>query len=466
MFGTQLGASNGHEPLLGRSQRVLLEVCTVLYFFAKNSAIPLVQQYIYYLVAKKYNYSSKMDETLPELIMNVTNKHVNDSILMPNASSYLHVDDQGHLVPPANSTLAPEEKETNDLISIAHKVNEESSLIVLYLNVAELFPAVFMVLVLGCWSDMTGKRKFLMWLPCLGNAVYALGFLLPIYISGGDIDHPATKVLFVLASLISGLSGSVPGYLSGNASYISDTDSPRRRTLRLAIVEFSIGTTFGLANLINGFWVDLTNHFEQPLWFVVLCSLIPFVVLCFLLREPHGELSSQLGQPSEASHVWRDFRGVLHVFGCKTLPQKKLWAVFFAFQVYVFVQQGQERTFVLFLQNFPLYWQPLQTGIFLFILYTLAGLGSWPGIPLLQRIMDDASIAILAMISKLLGSLLLAFAEVDPLVYLGESKWKFLYCHDLSIMISLPFLILGFLSASILEESHCKYSLHMSLFCG
>ena len=165
-----------------------------------------------------------------------------------------------------------------------------------------------------------------------------------------------------------------------------------------------------------------TSHFEQPLWFVVLCSLAPFLLLCFLLKEPHGEVSAQLGQPSGPGHAWRDFRGVRHVFGCKTLPQKKLWAVFFAFQVYVFVQQGQERTFVLFLQNYPLYWRSLQIGVFLFVLYTLAGLGSWPGVPLLQRITDDASIAILAMISKLLGSVLLAFAEVDPLVYLGKRQ--------------------------------------------
>ena len=114
----------------------------------------------------------------------------------------------------------------------------------------------------------------------------------------------------------------------------------------------------------------------------------------------------------------RNFRGIRNVFGCRTIPQKKLWAIFFAFQVYVFVQQGQERTFVLFLQNPPLYWDSVQIGIFIFVLYTLAGLGSWPGVPLLQRITDDIGIAIIAMISKALGSFLLAFAKEDALVYI------------------------------------------------
>jgi len=89
-------------------------------------------------------------------------------------------------------------------------------------------------------------------------------------------------------------------------------------------------------------------------------------------------------------------------------------------QIYVFVQQGQERTFVLFLQNSPLYWKSLQIGLFLFVLYALSGLGCWPGVPLLHRVCDDVSIAIIAMISKAVGSFILAFARNDAMVYLCE----------------------------------------------
>ena len=383
--------------LLGRAQRILLELCTVLYFIAKNSAIPLVQQYIYYLVAKKYNYTQELQA---QVMRNAENENSgsgnNTTAILPSESP---------------------EWDPDELNLFARKVNQESSLIVLYLNVAELFPAAITVLFLGWWSDVTGRRKFLMWLPCLGNAIYALGFLLPLYICDGDIDHPATKTLFVIACVCSGLSGTVPGFMSGNASYISDTDSPRRRTLRLAIVEMSIGLTFGFANLLNGYWVHFTEHFEQPLWFVFICSMIPFVLLLFLLHEPNGEMTSQLGQPAVASV--RDFQGLRYVFGLKTLQQKKLWAIFFAFQVYVFVQQGQERTFVLFLQNSPLLWNTVRIGLFLFVLYVLSGLGSYPGVPLLQRLCDDISIIILAMLSKALGSFVLAFSKNDATVYIG-----------------------------------------------
>lgn len=45
--------------LVGRTQRVLLELATIFYFFARNAAIPLVQQYIYHLVARKYNLTDQ-----------------------------------------------------------------------------------------------------------------------------------------------------------------------------------------------------------------------------------------------------------------------------------------------------------------------------------------------------------------------------------------------------------------------
>jgi len=45
--------------LVGRTQRLLLELSTIFYFFARNAAIPLVQQYVYHLVARKYNLTDQ-----------------------------------------------------------------------------------------------------------------------------------------------------------------------------------------------------------------------------------------------------------------------------------------------------------------------------------------------------------------------------------------------------------------------
>ena len=88
--------------------------------------------------------------------------------------------------------------------------------------------------------------------------------------------------------------------------------------------------------------------------------------------------------------------------------------------MYVFVQQGQERTYIPFLEHFPLCWGSVKIGLFLFALYFLSGLGSWPAVPLMHRCIGDVAIFILAVISKALGSILLAFANSSVIVYLCE----------------------------------------------
>ena len=167
-----------HSQLLGKTQRFLLEFVTILYFIVKNSCIPLVQQYVYWLVDKKYNFTAQKAAILDGGLEKVYNA-----------------------VQSANNSRMRED--IADLEYLGHKCNEESSLIILYLNIAELLPSAIVVLILGAYSDMIGRRKFLMWLPCLGNAFYVLGFVLPLYICQGDIDHPATKALFVVAAILS-----------------------------------------------------------------------------------------------------------------------------------------------------------------------------------------------------------------------------------------------------------------------
>jgi hypothetical protein len=85
----------------------------------------------------------------------------------------------------------------------------------------------------------------------------------------------------------------------------------------MAIVEMIIGLTFGLITFANGFWIQYNNSFEQPLWFVFVISLVAFLILLFALKEPNGEISSQLGQTT----TFRDFKGIKNVFGLGTDAQ-------------------------------------------------------------------------------------------------------------------------------------------------
>ena len=293
---------------LSKGQRFLLELVTILYFIVKNSLIPVVQQYIFFLVDRKYNFTVQKNGLLDEVPLDEAIKALESG--------------EGFNGVPRNKLKG--------LQQLSHIVNEESSLIVLYLNIAELLPSAIVVLLLGAHSDSIKKRKFLMWLPCLGNAIYALGFVLPLYLNDGDMDSVTTKAFFIIAALCSGFLGNVPTFLSGNASFISDTDTPTRRTLRLSIVELIIGLTFGIANFVQGFWIKATDHFEQPLWFLCVLSAITFAMIFFLLQEAVETKASDVDRvrPSIVN-----IKSIKKLFEFNSSQHKKLWFIITAYLI-------------------------------------------------------------------------------------------------------------------------------------
>lgn len=297
-------------------------------------------------------------------------------------------------------------------------INEESSLIVLLLTVAELLPTAVVVILFGVYSDFSKKRKFLMHFPCLGTSLYSLGFILSLKL-GGSIDNASTRMFIVLASIISGLSGSFSGYLCGNSSYISDTDTFEKRTSRLALVELFIGVTFGLTSLMNGLFIAKFENFDQLFWIVFFVSLMAFFLIIFFLDEPenfpmkHRHLS--IRDNLKMNFVPTD------LFNLKPSVRRKIWLTFGGYIIFVFVQQGQERTFVPFLKGPPLLWDSSRIGIFFFIVYTFAGLGAWPGVILLRKCCGDVVICLISMFSKILGSVFLALSTNAGEAYGGEN---------------------------------------------
>ena len=78
----------------GRTQRLLLELSTIFYFFARNAAIPLVQQYVYHLVARKYNLTEQEAAAAADAdegLRPVTNSSTDDD-------GQLQTSTDGHLV--------------------------------------------------------------------------------------------------------------------------------------------------------------------------------------------------------------------------------------------------------------------------------------------------------------------------------------------------------------------------------
>ena len=340
---------------------------------------------------------------------------------------------------PVNSTqLAADEGDdycytkTTAMQSFQRRLHVEAGYLLLYLNIAELLPSVLTIPLYGWLSDRFKRRKFMMWLPCLANVAYAAGFILA---NRAANDRTMSILASVVATLLVGLSGNAPGFMAGNAAYISDTDTQDRRAVRLAGVELTIGATFAVSTLGLGYWVRWRG-FEEPLWFILATAFIALFLTLFLHEsadDDNGETddfllpscdvttnaNSNCSSPIPSEHgdslaFWRN------LLGCKTHLQRRLWILIVAFQLYLFVQQGQERTMVLFLQNEPLCWNSVSIGWFIFALMLLSGLGCYPGLLLLNKCCSELAVAIAALVSKATGSIALGFASDSIAAYICE----------------------------------------------
>ena len=235
---------------------------------------------------------------------------------------------------------------------------------------------------------------------------------------------PSPLRFLVIGSILNGASGSYPGFYTGSAIYIAYTDSEERRTLRIAQVECIAGFTYAISNLVYVLWVDATGDYLQPLWFIAVCSAVPFVLMLLALKEP-------LIGTEGFKDPMKGLKGVKGVTGCTTISQRHVWAIYWAFQIFVFIQQGQDRVYVLFLSEDPFYWDSIQISLFFFIMYMGVGLGSYPGVPILLRFMGETLIVTLAVFCKLLSSIILAFATGDVPVYICKYPlWLVIYRHE------------------------------------
>ncbi|KAK7072264.1 hypothetical protein SK128_020747 [Halocaridina rubra] len=116
----------------------------------------------------------------------------------------------------------PKEQDT-----VQDKVSTYKSM---YAQWIEYLPAVFVVLILGAWSDSRDRRLPVV-LPFVGFLLKSLGILANCY----WWSLPPKYLLF--ASVPVGLGGGIMALLLGSSAYVSAISRVETRTIRLAIIQ-------------------------------------------------------------------------------------------------------------------------------------------------------------------------------------------------------------------------------------
>jgi len=132
-------------------------------------------------------------------------------------------------------------------------------------------PSFFTTVLLGGYSD-TIDRKVALVPPLLGAAVRLLLFIAIVC-----FDLPLG--FLILASLCDGFGGGICTMLMATCSYVSNVSSTQSRSIRIVIVEFSVG----LANVISCLSVGYSINLLGYVWTFVLFLGIVFTALCYVV---------------------------------------------------------------------------------------------------------------------------------------------------------------------------------------
>ncbi len=285
-------------------------------------------------------------------------------------------------------------------------VQQEAADTVFYVNAAELLPMVCSVLVLGTWSDISQRRKPLLWLPMVGDLFYSGSLLADYYI------QPSANYFLYFGAFCSGISGGYITFLTGAASLISDISSEEQRTRHLTILDLCLAVSMGIINLSMGYVISYLGY-PNPLWMTLLAT-ITALTMCYFVQEPSKPTTVTLND--YVSKITK----TMSIFTRSTQLSYIISMYVIALGFYNFIHVGQERTNVLFLETTPLCLNSVMIGWWLFAQGLIMAMGVFFLPRFGMECLDDTVMTCIGLLSRAAGSLCLIFADSFSSAFTGE----------------------------------------------
>lgn len=290
-------------------------------------------------------------------------------------------------------------------------------------------PCIFVIFI-GSWSDRTRKRKPVLLLPIFGELVRVLGLLLCVY------------YFYELPMEVAGLVESVPSSLTGGwmimfmgvFTYISDVTTVKMRTLRIGVLNLSltIGISFGIA---------LSGILFQKLGFYgiySICSAMYFLGILygfFCLKDiKRNETQAAVCEDNkfvEKSSFLknvREFFDLVHIKNAFSVTFKKgndnrrLRILMMMLVLMIIMGPMTGEMSVMYLSTrIRFNWDEFDYSMFSTFTMVTGFIGTSISLWIFSHKlkMDDALIAIMACVSKVIGSFVFAFAPNKYVFYLG-----------------------------------------------
>ena len=200
----------------------------------------------------------------------------------------------------------------------------------LYFSICSTLPSIFMVIVLGKWSDIKGRKVAIL--------VSLLGMLVQSSVYVIVINHQLSIYVLYIAEIAAGFTGGSPLIMSVTLAYIADVTTTKQRTFRVVVVNTCNVFSVGVAQLAIGYLIA-TKGFKPPFYLLILCQVVA-ILYTTIPKLLYESLELEKGGKSFLSQMSKLLHGIFDLY--VTNENGRRWrlllinAIFFPIAICIF----------------------------------------------------------------------------------------------------------------------------------
>lgn len=280
------------------------------------------------------------------------------------------------------------------------------------MDISGLIPGLVSTFILLSHSDHRG-RKFPLILSSAGALATSVWLCLLSYFA-----FPVQ--LLIASTFIGALCGNSTTFLGASFAYIVDQcKEEKRRTIRIAIIDFILGVVTGLAGLSSGYFIRELG-FVWSFLIISMALTVNLIYILFFLGDSMKETSSQNVSISCSESFKNLFYRTYMLFKNASRERRSLLCLLlFTMITYFFVILGISPIFILYELDSPLCWNEVLIG-YGSALGSVSFLSSFLGIWLFSYCMEDIYMALIGIVTTMAGMAMTAFARTTLVMLLGK----------------------------------------------
>ncbi|XP_054433093.1 lysosomal proton-coupled steroid conjugate and bile acid symporter SLC46A3 isoform X1 [Pteronotus mesoamericanus] len=323
-----------------------------------------------------------------------------------------------------NYSMAPEsniseceKNKSSPIFAFQEEVQKKVSLFNLQMDLSGLIPGLVSTFMLLSLSDHYG-RKFPLILTSAGALATSIWLCLLSYFA-----FPFQ--LLIASTFIGALCGNTTTFLGACFAYIVDQcKEEKQRTIRIAIIDFILGLVTGLTGLSSGYFIRELG-FEWSFFIITMVLSVNLIYILFFLGDSVEEPSSQIVSISCCEGFKNLFYQTYMLFKSASSERRSLLCLLlFTTITYFFVIIGISPIFILYELDSPLCWNEVLIG-YGSALSSVSFLSSFLGIWFFSYCMEDIYMALIGVLTTMVGMAMTAFARTTLMMLLVRLPFLF-----------------------------------------